>query len=92
MPCWPKPKPWKPRGVRERRDRTVALLNTIPGVRCPMRQGAFYVFPDVRSFGRTSKWLADYLLDRAGVALLAGSDFGSAGEGFLRISYATAMA
>ena len=73
-----------------RRDRTVAGLNTLPGVRCPVPEGAFYVFPDVRSFGRPSKWLADYLLDRAGVALLPGSDFGPGGEGYLRISYATA--
>ncbi len=76
---------------RSRRDRTVALLNSIPGLSCPLPQGAFYVFPDVRSFGRSSKWLADYLLDRAGVALLAGSDFGRGGEGYLRISYATSM-
>ena len=76
---------------RVRRDRTVALLNGVPGIRCPLPEGAFYVFPDVRSFGRSSKWLADYLLDRAGVALLAGSDFGANGEGYLRISYATSM-
>jgi len=38
----------------------------------------------------SSKQLADYLLDQAGVALLAGSDFGRGGEGYLRISYATA--
>jgi aspartate/methionine/tyrosine aminotransferase len=73
-----------------RRERTVAALNTLPGVQCAMPQGAFYVFPDVRSFGLTSKALADYLLNEAGVALLAGSDFGQGGEGYLRISYATA--
>ena len=75
---------------RERRDRTVAALNSIPGVQCAMPRGAFYVFPDVSSFGRTSKEIANYLLDEAGVALLAGSDFGVGGEGYLRISYATA--
>jgi aspartate/methionine/tyrosine aminotransferase len=75
---------------RVRRDRTVAALNSIPGVRCPVPQGAFYVFPDVRSFGWPSKKLAEYLLDAAGVALLPGSDFGPGGEGYLRISYATA--
>jgi aspartate aminotransferase len=75
---------------RERRDRIVPLLNSLPGVRCALPQGAFYVFPDVRSYGLTSKQLADYLLDEAGVALLAGSDFGEGGEGYLRISYATA--
>jgi len=75
---------------RERRNRTVVALNSIPGVQCAMPRGAFYVFPDVSSFGRTSKEIADYLLDEAGVALLAGSDFGVGGEGYLRISYATA--
>ena len=49
------------------------------------------MFPDVGSYGKSSKWLADYLLDQAGVALLAGSDFGRGGEGYLRISYATSM-
>lgn len=74
----------------ERRDRIVPLLNSLPGVRCALPQGAFYVFPDVSSYGLSSKQLADYLLDQAGVALLAGSDFGRGGEGYLRISYATA--
>lgn len=75
---------------RRRRDLTVAALNTLPGVRCAMPKGAFYVFPDIRSYGRSSRAMADYLLEEAGVALLAGSDFGPGGEGFLRISYATA--
>lgn len=75
---------------QERRDRIVEALNAIPGVRCAMPRGAFYVFPDVSSFGRSSREIADYLLDQAGVALLPGSDFGPAGEGYLRISYATA--
>lgn len=75
---------------RERRDRTVAALNTLPGVHCALPQGAFYVFPDVSSLGWKSKRLAAHLLDEAGVALLPGSDFGPAGEGYLRISYATA--
>ena len=74
----------------QRRDLTVNALNSIPGITCAMPRGAFYAFPDIRSFGRTSTDLAGYLLNEAGVALLAGSDFGAAGEGYLRISYATA--
>jgi len=54
-----------------------------------MPHGAFYVFPNVKSFGKTSKEIADYLLYNAGVACLAGTDFGSYGEGYLRLSYAT---
>jgi aspartate aminotransferase len=76
---------------RRRRDRIVAGLNAIPGVRCPMPRGAFYAFPNVKAFGRSSAELADTLLDRAGVALLPGSAFGRNGEGYLRLSYANSM-
>jgi aminotransferase len=43
----------------------------------------------VEAFGRTSSWLADYLLEEAGVAVLAGSDFGAGGAGYLRLCFAT---
>ena len=72
-----------------RRDIIVKGLNEIPGVTCRMPHGAFYVFPNIKSFGKTSKEVADYLLYNAGVACLAGTDFGSYGEGYLRLSYAT---
>lgn len=73
---------------RQRRDLIVDGLNTIPGVRCPVPQGAFYVFPNVEAFGRSSDELADYLLEEAGVAVLPGTAFGRNGEGYLRLSYA----
>ena len=73
---------------RRRRDAIVAGLNAIPGVRCPTPRGAFYAFPNVRSFGCSSSELADYLLDQAGVAVLPGSAFGLNGEGYLRLTYA----
>ncbi len=76
---------------RRRRDRIVAGLNAIPGVRCPMPRGAFYAFPNVQSFGCSSAELADYLLDRAGVAVLPGTAFGRRGEGYLRLSYANSI-
>jgi len=71
-----------------RRDLIVAGLNAIPGVRCPVPQGAFYAFPNVQAFGRSSDELAGYLLEEAGVALLSGTSFGRNGEGYLRLSYA----
>ena len=77
---------------QRRRDVIVAGLNAIPGVRCQVPQGAFYVFPNVSSFGLTSKEIAARLIDEAGVAVLAGSDFGAGGEGYLRLCYATSMA
>jgi aspartate/methionine/tyrosine aminotransferase len=76
---------------RRRRDLIVAGLNAIPGIRCPMPQGAFYAFPNVQAFGRSSDELADYLLDCAGVAVLPGTAFGKNGEGYLRLSYANSM-
>ncbi|MBN1658724.1 MAG: pyridoxal phosphate-dependent aminotransferase [Anaerolineae bacterium] len=74
-----------------RRDLIVTGLQEIPGVRCPVPQGAFYVFPNVSSFGRSSSWMADYLLEEAGVAVLPGTAFGRYGEGYLRFSYANSI-
>jgi aspartate aminotransferase len=75
---------------RRRRDRIVAGLNSLPGVSCQTPQGAFYVFPNIKSVGLSSSEMARRLLDEAGVAVLAGTDFGPGGEGYLRLCYATA--
>jgi len=74
-----------------RRDRMIAGLNAIPGIRCQVPEGAFYAFPNVRSFGIPSKQLARRILDEAGVAVLSGTDFGPHGEGYLRLCYANSM-
>lgn len=76
---------------RKRRDFLVEALNRIPGMSCLKPPGAFYVFPNVRSFGKSSDEIADYLLQEAGVALLSGTAFGAYGEGYLRLSYATSI-
>jgi aspartate/methionine/tyrosine aminotransferase len=76
---------------RKRRDLITEGLNEIPGISCIRPKGAFYVFPNIRKLGLTSEQLAEYLLHDAGVATLAGSDFGEYGEGYLRISYATSQ-
>lgn len=73
---------------KRRRDLIVKGLNAIPGVRCAMPHGAFYAFPNVESFGKKSDDIANYLLNEAGIACLAGTAFGEFGEGFLRFSYA----
>jgi len=88
--------PWEPveRMVEEfavRREVIVEGLNRIPGIRCVEPAGAFYAFPSVRDLGVGSKHLADQLLERAGVACLAGTAFGRAGEGYLRFSYANSV-
>ncbi|MDR7481030.1 MAG: pyridoxal phosphate-dependent aminotransferase [Armatimonadota bacterium] len=74
---------------RARRQLIVDALNSLEGVRCRMPGGAFYAFPNVSAIAADSKRLADFLLEEAGVACLAGTSFGSGGEGFLRFSYAT---
>jgi len=76
---------------KRRRNIIVEGLNTIPGVNCRLPQGAFYVFPNVSAFDRTSDWLAEYLLKEAGVALLPGTSFGKYGEGYLRLCFANSM-
>ena len=76
---------------RKRRDLIVDGLNKIPGISCLLPKGAFYVFPNVKKLGVDSSQLANYLLEEAGVATLSGTDFGSYGEGYLRLSYATSL-
>ncbi len=73
---------------RRRRDAMVEGLNRIPGFHCHRPQGAFYAFPNVEGVGRDDGWLASYLLEEAGVALLPGNGFGANGAGHLRLSYA----
>ena len=76
---------------RERRDYLVDALNHIDGITCAMPEGAFYVFPNVSSFGLSSGVFANRLLEEAGVAAAGGTAFGSYGEGFLRLSYANSL-
>jgi aspartate aminotransferase len=76
---------------QKRRDVIVDGLNTIPGITCQRPLGAFYVFPNIKSYGITSSEMASYLLENAGVAVLAGSDFGEYGEGYLRLTYSNSI-
>ena len=74
---------------RLRRDLIVKGFNDM-GLKCFMPQGAFYVFPDIRSTGKTSMQFAKDLLEAQNVAVVPGTAFGDSGEGFIRCSYATA--
>jgi aspartate aminotransferase len=76
---------------RRRRGAFCAALNTLPGFRCALPEGAFYAFPNIQGTGISSKQLADRLLTEAGVACLSGTAFGEYGEGFLRFSYANSL-
>lgn len=76
---------------RQRRDRVVELLNQVDGVTCRLPQGAFYAFPNVKSFGKPARQIQDLLLNEADLAVLSGSAFGRFGEGYLRFSYAASL-
>lgn len=80
----------------KRRDLILNLLKEIPGIKCNVPEGAFYVFPNVSAYyGKKTPdgtviengdHLCTYILDTAYVALVAGSAFGD--EECIRISYA----
>lgn len=70
-----------------RRQFLHAELNRIPGVKCLLAQGAFYLFPNISSFGLKDQDFCTRLLDAEKVAAVPGSAFGA--EGYLRLSYAT---
>ena len=76
---------------RRRRDYLVPALNAIPGISCVQPGGAFYAFPNVSALPATADEIAERLLDEAGVAVLAGSAFGSHATDHLRISYASSL-
>lgn len=79
-----------------RRHLIVDMLSAIPGVECPMPEGAFYAYPSVKGvLGRdirgtrpaSSAELAALILDEAEVAVVPGEAFGT--PGYMRLSYAT---
>ena len=76
-----------------RREYLIPALNTVPGFKCAMPEGAFYAFVDVRGLlgerFRSSADVGDYLLETAHTVVTDGKGFGA--DGFLRISYATSM-
>lgn len=75
-----------------RRDRFIAELNSIPGLRCMLPDGAFYAWVNVEDTGLTASQLADLLLTEAGVATIPGRAFGPSGENYLRLSFAASQA
>ena len=88
------------KAFRERHAYVLKSFNETPGLSCIEAQGAFYAFPDARKAierlyaqkilkEKTDLALADYLLEKEGVAVVPGSAFGS--DGYFRISFATSM-
>ena len=75
---------------RLRRNFIVSSLNDA-GIPCHLPKGAFYVFPDIRGTGLTSREFSFQLLEAKKVAVVPGTAFGPSGEGYVRCSYAAAM-
>jgi aspartate aminotransferase len=73
---------------RRRRDVSDGL-SRINGITCPRAEGAFYAFADIRGTGMTSSEAAERFLQEAHVAVTPGVAFGDAGEGHVRLSFAT---
>lgn len=74
----------------QRRLKALEILNGMNGISCFRSQGAFYLFPNISRFGITSADFCQQLLEKAQVAAVPGSAFGS--DNHIRISYATSMA
>jgi aspartate aminotransferase len=77
---------------KKRHDLVVSGLNTLPGISCLAGAGTFYAFADVtramQALGlRDDNAFADFMLNEAGVSVVAGSGFGAPGH--MRISFAT---
>jgi len=71
-----------------RRKLVYAALKEMPGVEVVKPKGAFYMFPNIKSLGKSAEELTWYLLDEAKVAVVPGTTLGSFGAGYIRISYA----
>ncbi len=89
---------WKTE-FKKRRNYIVDRFNAIPGITCLKPEGAFYVFPNIKNYlgksfeGKkleTDQDFCAYLLDKALVAVVDGTGFGT--PGYIRLSYATSMA
>jgi aspartate/methionine/tyrosine aminotransferase len=76
---------------RKRREVIVSGLNKIDGITCKKPSATFYAFPNVKEINMDSKLLPDFLLNKAGVATLAGTSFGEYGKGYVRFSFANSI-
>lgn len=74
-----------------RRNFLYKRLNEIRGIKVERTRGAFYSFPDLSDFGLSSKEFCNRLMKEAHVLMVPGSNFGKAGEGHARISFATSI-
>lgn len=78
------------REYERRKEFFIDGLNRL-GLSCPIPQGAFYAFASVRNTGLTSMEFSKRLLEKEKVAVVPGTAFGSCGEGYVRMSYASSI-
>jgi aminotransferase len=77
------------RTYTDRRKAIVEGINRIANLSCVPPKGAFYCFVNIRKSRMSSEEFAMELLKETGVVTVPGSGFGCAGEGYMRLSYAT---
>ncbi|GHU52772.1 aminotransferase [Clostridia bacterium] len=73
-----------------RRRYCVAEFNRL-GLECFTPEGAFYVFPSIKSTGMSSDEFCEKLLHEKKVAVIPGNAFGDSGDGYIRVSYAYSL-
>lgn len=76
---------------QRRRDYLYEAIQKIPGFTSTKPEGAFYLFPSIEETGLDGHQMANMLLEKAGVATVAGECFGKNGAGHIRISYANSL-
>jgi len=85
--------PWLTRfmlHLKKMRDYALERVSAIPGIWCPVPQATPFLFPDITSFGMTSKDMTRFLQEKAKVIVQNGAEFGPPGQGHIRINFATA--
>src|SRR5438034_1678111 len=74
--------------LQRKRNAMVSGLNSIAGIRCPSPSGSFYVFADISQTGMSAEEFTRRLLHEQQIAVVAGTAFGSQGQGFVRLTFA----
>lgn len=75
------------RAYKERRDLLVQNLNLLPGIKCQLPQGGFFVFPDISAIEEDAYKFAQELVEKVGIVVTPGPDYGPRGRGHIRIVF-----
>ena len=76
---------------RQRRDYLYGEILKMRHFSCKKPEGAFYIFMNIRKTGMSAAEFCDFALDTVRLAIVPGTAFGPAGEGFVRLSYSSSM-